>query len=114
MIKRTECDECGGKIAIKKVPYSVYDTRIGDFTAEVCQKCGEICFSEEESRKITAKTKELGLWGLESRTKIGKVGDALDIRLSRKIERFMKLKKGREVSVRPEGKNKILIEVVAA
>lgn len=80
----------------------------------MCQKCGEICFSEEESRKIIAKTKELGLWGLESKTKIGKVGDALDIRLSRKLEKFMKLKKGREVFVKPEGKNKILIEVVSA
>ena len=113
MTERTKCEECGGRILIKKVPYAIYDIKIGDFSAEVCQKCSEVCFSEEESRKITAKTKEIGLWGLESKTKIGKVADALDIRLSRKLEKFMKLKKGREVFVRPEGKNKIMVEITS-
>jgi len=113
MSKRTKCDECGGEIAIKKVPYLVYGIKVGDYTAEQCQKCGEICFSEEESKKITQKTKQMNLWGLESKTKIGKVGDALDVRISKKLENFLKLKKGEEVTVRPEGKDKILIELTA-
>ncbi len=112
MIKRTKCEECNGKILNKKVPYNIYDIKIGDFMAEICEKCGEICFSEEESKKITQKTKEMGLWGLESKTKIGKVGDALNVRFSKKIEKLMNLKKGEEVYIRPEGKNKILIELV--
>jgi len=112
MSKRIKCEECGGKILIKKVPYSIYEIKVGDYTAEQCQKCGEICFSEEESKKITQKTKQMNLWGLESKTKIGKVGDALDVRISKKLESFLKLKKGEEVFVRPQGKYKILIELV--
>lgn len=112
MTKRIKCEECGGDIVQKKVPYSVYDIKVGDFEAEVCKKCGEVCFSEEESRKITNKTKEMGLWGLEFKTKIGKVGDALDVRFSKKLERLLQLKKGREVFVRPESKDKILIEII--
>lgn len=111
MIEKIKCDECGGEIAVKKVPYEIYGTKVGDFLAEVCIKCGEICFTESESKKITEKTKQMNLWGLESRTKIGKVGDALDVRLSKKLEKFLHLKKGKEVFVRPEGKNKILIEL---
>ena len=113
MTERMKCEECGGKIIVKTVPYSIYETKVGNFTAEVCQKCGEVCFSEEESKKITQKTKEMGLWGLETKTKIGKVGDALDVRFSKKIEQVMHLQKGDEVFVRPEGKNKIMIEVVS-
>lgn len=113
MNKRTKCDECGGEITIKKVPYEVYGIKVGDYTAEQCQKCGEICFSEEESKKITQKTKQMNLWGLESKTKIGKVGDALDVRISKKLENFLKLRKGEEVFVKPEGRDKILIELCA-
>ncbi len=113
MNKRTKCEECEGKIVEKVVPYEIYGVKVGDFKAEVCQKCGEICFSEEESRKITEKTKEMGLWGLEAKTKIGKVGDALNIRFSKSLERFLNLKKGKEVFVRPKGKGQIIIEVAS-
>ncbi len=113
MIKRTKCDECEGKITEKGVPYEIYGIKVGDFKAEVCEKCGEICFSEEESRKITEKTKKMGLWGLEAKTKIGQVGDALDVRFSKALERFLKLKKGKEVYLRPQGKDKVLLELAS-
>jgi len=112
MNKRTKCDECGGKINIKKVPYTMYGIKMGDFNAEVCQKCGEVCFSEEESRKITEKTKKMGLWGLGVKTRIGKVGDALDVRFSKALEKFLNLKKGKEVFISPKGKKQVLIELV--
>ena len=112
MIKRKKCEECGGNIIIKKVPYSIYEVEVGKFMAEVCQKCGEICFNEEESKKITKKTKEMGLFSLETKTKIGQVGDALDVRFSKKLEKVLNLKKGKEVLVRPESKNKISIEFI--
>src|SRR3989338_8817777 len=112
MDKRTKCEECGGRILSKKVPYNIYDIKVGDFMAEVCEKCGEICLSEGESKKITLKTKDMGLWGLESKTRRGKGGDALNVRFAKKSEKRMNLKKGEEVYIRPEGKNKILIEIV--
>jgi len=111
MNERTKCEECGGSIVIKKVPYKIYGVNVGEFKAEVCQKCDEVCFSEEESRKITEKTKKMGLWGLETKTKIGKVGDALDVRFSKSLEKFLNLEKGKEVFIRPKGKKQVLIEL---
>lgn len=108
---RTKCDECGGKILDKIIPYEIYGVKLGDFPAEVCEKCGEICFSEEVSRKMTEITKKKGLWGLEVKTKIGQVGDALDVRFGKKLVEFFKLEKGEEVWLYPEDKNKIVIEL---
>ncbi len=108
-MKRIKCEECGGKIIHKKVDYSLYGVSLGKFPAEVCSKCKETCFTEETSRKMTKIAKQKNLWHLESRTKVGKVGDALDVRLSKRITNFLKLKKGVEVTVYPESKHKIVI-----
>jgi hypothetical protein len=72
-------------------------------------KCGEICYEEEISREMTRIAKEKGLWGLEAKTKVGKVGDALDIRLNKKLVEFLGVKKGTEVTVHPVSRHKIEI-----
>ena len=108
---RAKCDECGGKIIKKKVDYSIFGVSLGKFPAEVCAKCGETCFDEDISRKMTEIAKEKGLWNLETKTKIGKVGDALDVRFGKRLIEFLKLKKGEEVTIYPKSKNKIVIEV---
>lgn len=109
-MNRTKCDECGGKLVLKKVPYELYGVNLGDFPAEVCQNCGEIVFTEETSRGMTAKAKEMGLFGLESRTKIGQAGDSLDVRIPKRMAEFLGLSKGKEVWLHPE-KNRIIIEL---
>lgn len=109
-MNRIKCEECGGKILHKKVPYELYGNKLGDFPAEVCGKCGEVCFSEEVSREMTQLAKQKGLWGLEIKTTIGKVGDALDIRFSKRLTDFFKLKKGEEVLIYPEARNKVVVE----
>lgn len=100
-----------GNLIKKKVDYTIYNELVGRFDAEVCQRCGETFFDEETSRKITQATKEKGLWGLGTRTKVGKVGDSLDIRLNKKVVNFLGLKKGEEVTVTPESRNKIVITI---
>lgn len=89
----------------------MYGIKLGDFPAEVCQKCGEICFTEEVSRKMTQIAKKKGLWGLETKTTIGKVGDALDVRFNKRFVEFFRLKKGEEVWLYPEDRNRIVIEL---
>ena len=94
----------------KKAPYSLFGVKIGDFNAEVCNKCKEAFFDEKTSEKISGIVKEKGLWGLAYKTKIGQAGTTLDIRLNKKIIEFMKIKKGEEVTIYPETKNKLVIE----
>jgi len=104
------CEE--GELVTKQVVRKLYDKRIGRFQAEVCTSCGEVFYDEETSKKITAKTKELGLWGLEARTKIGISGSTLDVRLSKKLVDFFHLKKGQEIKVYPENEKRFIVEVV--
>lgn len=100
-----------GNLKKEKVPYQFYDELIGNFEAEVCDKCGEIFFDEETSKKITEATKAKGLWGIGVRTKIGQAGSTLDIRPPKKIIEFLKLKKGEEVTLYPESKKRLIVEV---
>ena len=108
---RTKCEECGGRIIEKKIDYIFLGENLGRFTAEVCTKCGEEVFDEAVSGQIEKIAREKGLWGLESRTKVGKVGNCLDVRICKKIANFLNLKKGKEVTTYPENKNKLIIEI---
>ena len=108
---KAKCEECGGKIVRKTIDYSLYGQKLGRFPADVCQKCGETLFDEETFEKIENAAKQKNLWGLEAKTKIGQVGTTLDIRLTQRIIRFLGLKKGEEVTVRPIDKHRIVVEI---
>ncbi|MBI3052341.1 YgiT-type zinc finger protein [Candidatus Woesearchaeota archaeon] len=99
-----------GELLKKKVDVKPYGVSIGKFDAQVCTECNETFFSEQTSDKIDEVAKIKGLWGLEARTKIGQVGNSIDVKISKKIAEFAGLKKGGEVRVYPEGKNRIIIE----
>jgi len=100
-----------GKLVKKVVPYSIYDLEIGKFPAEVCTKCREQWFSEETAKKIEKIEKEKGLFGLSKQSKIGYSGNSLIVRIPSEIAKFMNLKKEKTISIHPEGKNRLLIEV---
>lgn len=105
------CWDCGKKMVSKTVPYSLYGIEIGRFPAKICPKCNEPFFSEETSKKITRLVKEKKLWGLQANTRVGQAGKTLDIRLPKKIIDFIELKKGTEVTITPENKNKLVISL---
>jgi len=105
------CWECEEKMKNKNVDYSLYGIKIGTFPAKICEKCKETYFSEETSKKMTKIAKKKGLWGLQAKTKIGQAGTTLDIRLPKRIIDFFHLKKGKEVEIYPEGKNKLTISI---
>ncbi len=111
MKKRINCEECGGKIVKKEVDFSLYGTSLGKFPAQVCTKCGEECFEEKTSDKIDQVAKAKGLWGLGAKSKVGIAGDSFIIRVNKKLAEFLDLKKGEEVFLRPESKNKLIVEV---
>ena len=111
MKEEDKCWECGGRMIDKKADYSLYGISLGKFPARVCNKCNETYFSEGISREITKIAKERGLWGLGYKTKIGQAGSTLDIRLNKTLINFLGLKKGEEVTVYPESKNKLVVTI---
>jgi len=105
------CDECNGKVIKKRVPFKQLGVDLGRFEAEVCTKCGETVFSAKEMGRIEQRAKAKGVWGLSARTRIGISGNSLDVRIDKKIAEFLNLKKGMEVTLQPEGKDKLAIYV---
>lgn len=102
---------CNGELEKKKVPYSYYDIYFGKYDADVCKKCGEAFFTEEASDTIDARAKELGLWGLKAKTRVSYSGNSLMIRVAKDVAKFVNLKKGEAVIVRPAGKKKLIVEI---
>ena len=107
----TECPICEGKLAQKKVPYKYHDIDMGRYDAEVCSRSGEVFFTEKSSDAIDKKAKELGVWGVEKKTKISYSGNSLIVRIPSEVSKFMKLSKGKEVVVRAEGKKRLVVSV---
>lgn len=99
-----------GTLERKKVEYKFHGVGLGMFNAEICNHCGEIFFDENVSKQITILAKKKGLWGLQAKTKIGQAGTTLDIRLPKRIIDYLKLKKGEEVEIYPEGKDRLIIQ----
>ncbi len=93
------------------VPYNLYGVKVGTYKGEECNKCSEVFYSEDTFDKMTKKVKEMGLWGLETKTKLTKVGNSLDIRLNKKVVEFLDVNKGKEVTIIPENKHKLVISL---
>ena len=110
-MERKICEECHGKIKKKLVDYILLGKSLGKFEAEVCNACGEQVFNENVSEKIEKKAKELGLWGLQARVKVNKVGNSIAVTVTKPISEFLNLKKGKDVLIYPEDKHRLIIEV---
>jgi len=110
--ENTKCWECDGTYKEEMVDFSVYGTSLGKFKAKVCNKCGDKVFSEDVSDQIDKIAKQKGLFGLESKTKVGKVGNSLDIKVNNRLAKFLDLKKGEDVVVYPESKKRIVVDLI--
>lgn len=105
------CVICGGQTIKKNVDYKESGVLVGNFTAFVCQKCGETYFDEKTAEKIQHKSKQMGLFGLAKKAKVAEIGNSIAIRIPKEIAEFLKLKKGKEVTIFPESRNDLHISV---
>lgn len=108
---RKLCEECKGELKRQTVDFKLFEISLGRYPAEVCQKCGEKVFAEDISDKIDAAAKKKGLWGLAATTKIGMSGTSLSLTINKKISEFMDLRLGEEVSIHPESRKRLVVEV---
>lgn len=111
-MKQETCPECEkGLLENKNILYSIYGQKIGNFEGEVCDKCGAEFFNEEQDELIEKKVKELGLFGLETETKIRQSGSSLSITIPKKVRDFLNIKKGSDVMIIPEDAHTLRIKV---
>ena len=104
------CPICeNGNLKKGKIKETMFGVYLGEFPAEICNKCGESFTDEITTRAIEEQAKKKGLWGLGKKTKITKTGNSLAIRIPKDIANFLRLKEGEEAYIHPE-KNKLIIE----
>ncbi|MBI4016675.1 MAG: hypothetical protein HY363_03200 [Candidatus Aenigmarchaeota archaeon] len=107
-----KCTACNtGQYEKKKIHYDFLGERIGIFDALVCSGCKETLFESAASDKIEAEVKRRGLWGLRARSKVSKVGNALDVRIPKSLADFLALKKGQEIVLEPIDKTRLQIVI---
>lgn len=107
---KMKCPICEkGTLREGKIREEMFGVHLGEFSAEICSKCGESFTDEKTTRAIEEAAKKKGVWGLGIKTKITKTGNSLAVRIPKEIADFLKLKEGNEAYIHPD-KNKIVIE----
>ena len=107
---KMKCPICEkGNLKRRKIKETMFGVYLGEFPAEICDKCNESFTDEKITRAIEEEAKKKGIWGLGKKTKITKTGNSLAIRIPKQIVDFLKLKEGKEAYIHPE-KDKIIIE----
>ena len=105
-----KCPACGKGILKKgKIKEMMFGVYLGEFPAEICNKCNESFTDEKTTRAIEEAARKKGIWGLGKKTKITKTGNSLAIRIPKDIANFLKLTNGKEAYIHPE-KDRLIIE----
>lgn len=108
----SECPVCGkGKLRRGQIREDMFGIDLGEYPAEICDACGESFVDQESMRRIEAKAKAMGVWGLAKKVSIAKSGNSLVIRIPAELARFLGIKSGQDALVRPEGREKIVVEL---
>ena len=109
-----KCPLCNkGNLKKGKADYSEFGIYFGKYSAEICNNCGEVYFSSRTVGKIQEKSKKLGLFGMAKRASVSAFGNNLAITIPKEIAKFVNLKKGQKVLIRPYKKDKIEIEKIS-
>ena len=102
---------CNGELKEELAEHKEFGISLGKYKGNVCANCGEVFFDSATAKKIQAKSKEFGLFGLAKKTKVAKVGNSLAIRIPKEIADFLKLKKEEEVRIMPKSQKELVIEI---
>ena len=106
------CPMCNSTLKKGKIKEQYLGHDLGEFEGFICSKCGETLLTENSVRKAEQKAKELGIFGLAEKTTIAKSGNSLIVRIRKNVADYLGLFEGDEVIIHPEGKKKLVMEVV--
>ncbi len=106
------CPTCGrGTLRPQQANEGMFGVNLGTFDADACDDCGEVFFTAPSVKRIEARAKELGLWGLASKVKIAKSGDSLVVRIPPPLARYLRIRSGQEVFVAPDRKHMLVLDL---
>src|SRR3989338_744967 len=106
----TKCPICGkGTLKKGKIKEKMFGVYLGEFPAEICDKCNESFTDSATTKKIEETAKKKGILGLGKKTKITRTGNSLAVRIPKNIADFLKLKEGADAYIHPED-SKIVVE----
>ena len=106
------CPMCNSTVKKARVKEEYLGHDLGEFDGFICTKCGETLLTEKSVQLAQQKAKELGIFGLSEKTTIAKSGNSLIVRIRKNVADYLGLFEGEEVIVHPEGKKKLVMEVV--
>ncbi|MBI5393657.1 AbrB/MazE/SpoVT family DNA-binding domain-containing protein [Candidatus Woesearchaeota archaeon] len=106
----TQCPLCNeGKLKKGKIKETMFGVVLGEFPAEICNKCNESFTDELTTHLIELVARKKRIWGLGTKTRLAKTGNSLAVRIPRNIVKYLKLKEGKELFIHPQD-NKVIIE----
>ena len=106
-----KCPVCGkANLHVEKRRAEQNGFNLGVFVAEVCPSCGQVFWDQKSILRMERRAKQIGIWGLEQKTKVAAVGNSLAVRIPKRIADFLGLRRGAEVLVHPMGKDRLIIE----
>ncbi|MCS4542199.1 MAG: YgiT-type zinc finger protein [Euryarchaeota archaeon] len=105
-----KCYNCNVGLEKAKTNFEYQGVIIPDMPCLKCPKCGEKLFSPEEVRYVRERLAGL-LPRIKYTRKISKAGNRPVLYLPENLIKFMNLKVREEVTVYPEGKKRIVIEM---
>ena len=108
MIKCPVCGRANLRREKRRAEQEGFD--LGAYVAEVCPSCEEIFWTEKDVERMEHRAKEIGIWGLQRKTKVAIVGNSLAIRIPQPLANFLGLRHGTEVLIHPMGRDKLIIE----
>ena len=98
-----------GELRKGKIKEHMFGVYLGEFPADICNKCNESFTDSETTIKIEEAARKNGIWGIGKKTKITRTGNSLAVRIPKEIVRYLKLEEGKEAYIHPDGK-KLVIE----
>jgi len=110
---KRKCPVCGGNLEEVDDIVSELFGYVFIEKGERCTKCGEEFINEKDSQRTIEVARKLGIWPspLRLRRSISRSGRGLVLRIPSDVEKDLKLKEGRIVSIFKIGRKKIVVEV---
>lgn len=103
------CDK--GTLRRARIREQMFGVDLGLYHGYRCSNCGETYLDERQMDVLEERAKAAGVWGLGKKLKIVKSGNSLVLRIPADLAKFMHLKVGKEVFVRPEGQDCLVVEI---